>query len=168
MNVLEEDIGIDKIKSMVTKPIDLQIAPHYGCHALRPSEITQFDDPFAPSIFEKLINAIGATSVDWPRRLDCCGNPLYGKNNELSLKMMKNKIIDAKQSKADCIATACTYCQIQFDQVQDSDLKDNDNFECMPSILYTQLLAYSMGLPEKIHGLNNNKIKHERFVTHIK
>jgi heterodisulfide reductase subunit B len=120
--------------------------------------VVHFDDPLAPSIFEDLIAAAGARPVDWPRRLDCCGNPLLGRNDAISLAMMHTKIEDAAESGADCICTACTYCQLQFDTVQASRAGGEGDARRMPAVLYTQLLGISMDLPERVLGLSKNSI----------
>ncbi|MGD9187656.1 MAG: heterodisulfide reductase-related iron-sulfur binding cluster, partial [Desulfobacteraceae bacterium] len=62
---------------------NLRVAAHYGCHALRPANITGFDNPLTPTIFERLIEATGASIADWPLRLDCCGHPLWKKTIDL-------------------------------------------------------------------------------------
>ena len=50
LSVLYHDVGLDTIESNISNAYEgLKIATHYGCHALRPSDITQFDDPVAPS-----------------------------------------------------------------------------------------------------------------------
>ena len=65
LSVLYHDVGLDAIKSKITRQYEsFKIATHYGCHALRPSKVTQFDDPVAPSIFDKLVEVTGAVSVD--------------------------------------------------------------------------------------------------------
>ena len=159
LSVLAHDVGVETIKSCVKKPQrDLKVAAHYGCHALRPAGVVQFDNPFAPTIFENLVAATGAKTVDWPRRLDCCGNPLWGKNREISLALMKNKIMDAEESGANCLCTACTYCQLQFDNIRNEEFSGNERYENIPSLLYTQLLGLSLGLPEEELGLKNNRI----------
>ena len=159
LTVLYDDVGLPAIQAAIVKPLtDLSVAPHYGCHALRPSNVVHFDDPLAPSIFEDLIAAAGARPVDWPRRLDCCGNPLLGRNDAISLAMMHIKIEDAAESGADCICTACTYCQLQFDTVQASRAGGEGDARRMPAVLYTQLLGISMDLPERVLGLSKNSI----------
>ena len=164
LTVLCDDIGLPAIYASIVNPLGgLNVAAHYGCHALRPSNIVHFDDPLAPSIFEDLISATGAKPVPWPRRLDCCGNPLWGKNNAISLSLMRTKIADACESGADCICTACTYCQIQFDTVQSSDKRNNAALPEIPSILYPQLLGLSMGLPERLLGIRQNLIPLEKL-----
>jgi heterodisulfide reductase subunit B len=162
LTVLSDDIGLPAIYASIVKPLgELTVAAHYGCHALRPSNIVHFDDPLAPSIFEDLVAATGAKTVDWPRRLDCCGNPLWGKNNAISLSLMRTKVTDASESGADCICTACTYCQLQFDQIQAAQAREQNS---IPSMLYTQLLGMSMGLPERLLGIKRNIMQMEKLM----
>ena len=164
LTVLSDDIGLPALYASIVNPqVGLRVAAHYGCHALRPSNVVHFDDPLAPSIFEDLIFATGAKAVDWPRRLDCCGNPLWGKNNAISLSLMQNKLSDAAESGADCICTACTYCQLQFDTLQSAVKPDDDVSQRLPSTLYTQLLGVSMGLPERVLGIRRNFIQVDKL-----
>lgn len=156
LTVLDQDVGVEAIAARIKRQFDgLNVAAHYGCHALRPSKITQFDDAMAPTIFERLIEVSGARCVPWSKRLECCGNPLTDKNRRLALDLMHKKIGDARQSGADYICTACTYCQIQFDAVQAEDTEFTDR---LPSITYPQLLGLSLGLPESSLGLDRNKL----------
>jgi heterodisulfide reductase subunit B len=37
--------------------------------------VTQFDDPVAPTLFDELVKATGAKSVEWSEKLNCCGAP---------------------------------------------------------------------------------------------
>ena len=158
LSVLYHEVGIKAIKEAVTRPFeDLQIATHYGCHALRPSKIVQFDDPMNPVLFDKLVEVTGAKSVDWPMKLECCGAPLIGINDNLSMDLTEKKLLSGKQSGAACVCTACPYCQLQFDTVQQTMLKTRGNGHApMPSILYSQLLGLSMGIDESLLGLEMN------------
>jgi heterodisulfide reductase subunit B len=157
LTVLFEDVGLDVLKDHVCRPLDgLKVAAHYGCHALRPGNITQFDNPLAPTIFEQLVSVTGATAVDWPLRLECCGHPLWEKDNRFSLALMHNKLNDARTAGAQVMATACTYCQMQFDAAQQAHpSKENP---LLPAVLYPQLLGIAMGLPQNELGLSENRI----------
>jgi len=149
LSVLYHDIGPALIKTKRKKSLKgIKLAAHYGCHALRPGHITRFDNPLAPTIFEELITATGAESVQWHRRLECCGNPLWEKNNLLSLYLMKKKIESAVESGAQAICTACTYCQIQFDTVRPNEWNANTNIPQIPALLYIQILGSSLGLSD--------------------
>jgi heterodisulfide reductase subunit B len=159
LSVLFHEVGLDAVKEKVARPFaDLNIATHYGCHALRPSEIVQFDDPVAPSIFDQLVELTGAKSIYWPAQLECCGGPLLGINDELSVDLTEKKRADAKQHGAHYLCAACTYCQIQFDAVQQMISSTRGTNHELPSILYPQLLGLSMGLEARALGLELNQL----------
>ncbi|MHA1650065.1 MAG: heterodisulfide reductase-related iron-sulfur binding cluster [Candidatus Helarchaeota archaeon] len=70
LEVLYNDIGVEKIKSNVQKELKgLKIAVHYGCHVLRPSAILKTDDPFQPTSLDTLVNALGAESIPYLRKM---------------------------------------------------------------------------------------------------
>jgi heterodisulfide reductase subunit B len=159
LSVLAEDIGCAAIAARVSRPLaGLSVAAHYGCHALRPGHVTQLDNPLAPTIFENLLAAAGARPVDWPLRLDCCGHPAWEKNIRLSLALMQHKLADAREAGARVMATACTYCQIQFDIVRASRDTPPNAAEGLPSILVTQLVGFAIGLPESDLELAHNRL----------
>ena len=159
LSVLYHDVGLDNIKEKITKPYkDLKIATHYGCHALRPSEVVQFDDPINPTLFDKLVALTGAESIDWEKRLDCCGAPLFGVNDDLSMDLTEKKLADARQSGADFLCNACSYCHIQFDTVQSIINSKGSENHSLPSILYPQLLGLCLGIDGDTLGLEMNQI----------
>ncbi|MBW1836515.1 MAG: CoB--CoM heterodisulfide reductase iron-sulfur subunit B family protein [Deltaproteobacteria bacterium] len=159
LSVLFHDVGLAPIKEKIVRPFEgLKIATHYGCHALRPSKIVQFDDPVAPSIFDRLVEITGAESIDWSTKLECCGAPLLGINDNLSLDLTKKKLSDGKKSGADYLCTACPYCQMQFDTVQKMNLTKHGSDAQLAAILYPQLLGLSMGIDGETLGLAMNQL----------
>ena len=159
LSVLYHEVGIEPIKEKVERTFgELKIATHYGCHALRPSKIVEFDDPVAPSLFDQLVEVTGAKSIYWPTQLECCGGPLWGINDELSMDLTAKKLTDAKQSGGDYLCTACTYCQIQFDTVQKMISAKRGTNHQLPSLLYPQLLGLSMGIDGQTLGLKLNRL----------
>jgi len=159
LSVLYHDVGLGRIKEAISKTYSgLQIAVSYGCHALRPSTVTQFDDPVSPKIFDELVEATGAFSVPWTRKLDCCGAPLTGINDQLAMDMAKKKIDSARQAGAQFICTACPYTQLQFDGVQLRMAAQSNNGDPLAPILYPQLLGLCMGIDQKTLGISKNEI----------
>ena len=159
LSVLYHDVGLERIKENITKSYSgLQIAVSYGCHALRPSTVTEFDDPVSPKIFDELVEATGAFSVPWTRKLDCCGAPLTGINDRLAMDMAKKKIASAREAGAQFICTACPYTQLQFDGVQLRMAAQSNNGEPLAPILYPQLLGLCMGIDQKTLGISKNEI----------
>jgi heterodisulfide reductase subunit B len=157
LSVLHDEVGLDAIRKHATRPFrGVKIAAHYGCHALRPKEVVEFDDPHNPGIFDELVEATGAQSIDWQMRLDCCGAPLLGYNDELSLKILNNKLESGMQAGAHYLCAACPFCQLQFDRVQNRPgVKKNGG---LSSILYTQLLGLSMGISAEKLQIDANEL----------
>jgi heterodisulfide reductase subunit B len=159
LTVLYGDVGLEALKPFVLKTYNgLQIAVSYGCHALRPSKITAFDDPVAPTLFDELVEITGAYSVDWFRKLDCCGAPLTGVNDSLAMDMALNKINSAREAGAHYVCTACPYTHLQFDWVQNEMAGRPGDWEPLAAILYPQLLGLSMGIDEQALGLSENRL----------
>jgi len=154
LSVLHNDITIDELnKKTIDHYKDLNIATHYGCHALRPSEIMEFDDPVSPSLFDNLVEVTGAKSIEWASKLDCCGAPVLGINNNLSYDLTEKKLSNAKKAGADFISVACPWCYMQFDKIQDQiGVKRNSGYN-LPSILYTQLLGLRLGIGKEELGI---------------
>ena len=72
LELLRDQIGFDKLKEKVVKPLTgRKIGAYYGCMLLRPSGILQFDDPENPKILEDFIRALGAEPVVYPYRNEC-------------------------------------------------------------------------------------------------
>jgi heterodisulfide reductase subunit B len=160
LSVLRHEVGLDSLKKQVSNPAsEFRVGAHYGCHALRPSSITEFDDPVAPRLFEDLVGVTGAKSVEWDSKMDCCGAPLLGVDDDLSLDLMRSKLKMAEKAGVDSLCTACPYCQIQFSTVQTRMVSGNGNPPPVPSLLYPQLLGLSMGIDARQLGLTENPIK---------
>lgn len=158
LSVLYHDVGLDEIKSHILNSYKgLKIATHYGCHALRPSKVTQFDDPVAPSLFDKLVEVTGAQSIDYNSKIDCCGAPVMGVNDDLSMDITAKKLANGKKAGADYLCAACPYCQLQFDHVQNMMMSQNSN-EALASLVYPQLLGLCLGIDEETLGIHMNQI----------
>jgi heterodisulfide reductase subunit B len=155
LQVLYHEVGIKAIKRRIARPFaGLNIAAHYGCHVLRPSTIVHFDDPVSPTLFDELVGITGAQSVPWQRRLECCGAPLRGVNDELSMALTKQKLDDGKGAGAHYLCVACPYCQIQFDTAQ-GEIGGNHR---LPTLLYPQLLGLCMGIDTEALGLEAHQV----------
>jgi heterodisulfide reductase subunit B2 len=158
LSVLYHDVGLEEIKNSISQSYKgLKIATHYGCHALRPSKVTQFDDPVAPSLFDRLVEVTGAQSIDYKNKLECCGAPVMGVNDDLSMDITAKKLTNGKKAGADYLCAACPYCQLQFDQVQKMMISHNGG-EALASIVYPQLLGLCLGIDEDTLGIHMNQI----------
>lgn len=158
---LFKDIGLEAIKNKMVGTFSnkLKIATHYGCHLLRPSQILKFDSPISPSIFDQLVEITGAQSIDWPTKADCCGAPLLGVQNDLSMDLTKKKLLGARLVSTDYLCVACVYCQLQFDRAQKKMQRNGNEHQTIPSLLYTQLLGLCLGIDPKLLGIDQHCIE---------
>ncbi|MEW6186403.1 MAG: CoB--CoM heterodisulfide reductase iron-sulfur subunit B family protein [Thermodesulfobacteriota bacterium] len=158
LNVLYEDILLENLQKKIVRSFpSLKVAAHYGCHILRPHDIVSFDDPVKPTKFEKLIGVTGAKTVDWPLRLQCCGEPLWDKNNALSLQLTSNKLGNASEAGAELLCAACTHCQLQFDRVREVLSGSKGEEPPLTSILFAQLLGLGLGLEPVQLGIDEKR-----------
>ena len=74
------------------------------------------------------------------------------------LKITEEKLLDAKQSGAECVCVACPFCQLQFDRIQRILLSKRDGKHQIPSIIFTQLLGLGLGIDAKILGIHKNEV----------
>lgn len=168
LQVLMEDIGFERLKESTVKPLSkLKVAPFYGCHALRPSELLEFDDPERPSILESLLRAIGAESVEYRNKLKCCGGLLRGYDDDLALSLAREKIMNTTKAGADCIGTLCPFCFVALDigQIQVKS-KYNEVYD-MPVLHYSELLALALGVAPEELALRSHKVKADKVIEKI-
>jgi heterodisulfide reductase subunit B len=144
------DIGVDEIKQKVTNPVDYKIAVHYGCHFAKPSNIKKIDDPERPHILDDLVEATGASSLNYKDKQMCCGagGGVRSGNASVALKMTEEKLKNIKSVGADFILDVCPFCHLQFDRGQ----KDLSGFD-IPVIHLAQLYGIAFGLPKEDLGL---------------
>lgn len=159
LNVVDREVGAEALRAGTVRPLSgVKVACHYGCHALRPGNVTGFDDPLAPTVFERLMAALGAEPVHWDLRLECCGHPLRGRDDAISTALMRKKLENAAGAGADVVATGCTYCQLQFDRGRDA-LGEGDPLRSgPPAVLAAQLMALALGLDTQGWGVDENHV----------
>ena len=152
LQVLMEDVGLEKIKDRVVKPLTmLKVAEHVGCHLLRPKEYIGFDDPEDPQTLKKLIEITGATCLDYTNKTECCGAPSVGVSDKVALQLARDKLNNVKIVEAQALITICPFCHIMFDT---NELRIERMFNetyGIPILHYPQLLGLAMGLdPEEL------------------
>jgi heterodisulfide reductase subunit B len=145
LEVLAEDVGLDRIRATVKRPLKgLRVAPYYGCQIVRPYGID--DNPENPMMMDGLLDALGATPVFYPMKVTCCGGSLMGTREEVALRLCRNLLLCAQQEKADCIAVACPLCQANLDAYQAAINKTYGTSFNLPIIYFTQLAGLAFGM----------------------
>jgi len=157
LDILTNDIGYDEISKHVKVSLkDLKVASYYGCLIVRPPGIGSFDDPEHPKSLERMVEKLGAKSVELPDKTRCCGASMSITHEEAMVEMTRRILDNAKTIGADCIVTACPLCQFNLDAKQ-SDVEGHFGVKFdLPVLFITQLMGLAFGLTPKEVGLNKN------------
>ncbi|MHA1733248.1 MAG: CoB--CoM heterodisulfide reductase iron-sulfur subunit B family protein, partial [Promethearchaeota archaeon] len=153
---------IKSLKGKVEKPLDgFKVAVHYGCHFLRPSAIMQTDDPLDPTMMDEVVDTIGAESIDYGLKLECCGNPLGKSDEELSYSILKDKLDSIAETEANCVVVGCPACYQQFDYGQRAVNKKHGTSYSYPVFYLSELVALALGFSFDELGLkfHRNSLK---------
>ncbi|MDX9753676.1 MAG: CoB--CoM heterodisulfide reductase iron-sulfur subunit B family protein [bacterium] len=152
LDVLLNDIGLEKIKNHVKQPLKgLRVASYYGCQMLRP--YATFDNPDNPQSMDQLIEAMGGEVIDWPLKTRCCGASLTGTVEEVGLRLSYILLKEAENRGADVIATACPLCQFNLECYQDRMSQLYHDKVNMPVVYFSQLMGMAFGSTQKDLGL---------------
>lgn len=166
LSILIEDYGLDKLRQKVTTPLkELKVAPFYGCYLLRPFELSDFEDPDNPTAIEDVIEAIGATPVDYSGKLKCCGFPYLMMKKDQSLTMAGRHISSAKKEGANCMVTPCPLCHLNMDPYQPDSAKLVKEKLDLPVLHLPQLVGLAVGLSPRELGLQKHVVSTRKITT---
>jgi len=165
LDVLINDIGVKKISENVKTPLKgLKVAPYYGCTIVRTPEIASFDHREHPTSMDKILEAIGATNVNYPDKTRCCGASLMVTKEKIAMEMTKNLLVDAKNLGANCIVTPCPMCHFNLDARQ-RDIESMFDIDIDLPILYiTQVIGLAFGLSPDELGLKMNCVSPSKIL----
>lgn len=158
IDLLYDLVTVDGVKKEVKKPLEgLKFAVHPGCQIIRPSEIGRVDHPEAPKKMDALIEALGAETLDYSEKLDCCGAALLFSHENAALSLTGSKLKAVQAYGVDGFVDTCPYCHNLYDGRQ-RDAAATIGGKLSISVFYlTQLLGIALGInPEKL-GLNLNQ-----------
>ena len=138
LEMLRDEVGFDKIKEAVVKPLTgKKIAAYYGCLLLRPSSVLKFDDPENPKIMEDFIRALGAEPVMYSMRNECCGGYITLEDKDAAKKRASAVAENATEMGADFMITACPLCEYNIKKNSDEKIEVK---------YFTEVLAEALGL----------------------
>ncbi len=159
LDVLYQDVGPGALRNRVVYPMTgLRIAVHYGCHLLRPSGELLFDDPFWPKKFDELVQALGADSVAYSSKMECCGNLLLRAGEEETARAMcRDKLRDMIDEEADALTLVCPSCMMQYDNMQFLLQREGEDVH-LPVFYYPELLGLALGMEPDELGLDRHRV----------
>jgi len=154
LEVLLSDIGIDRIVAAQTHSIaGFRPACYYGCQMVRPYPALD-EDPELPMAMERLFIALGATPVDYPPKVRCCGGMLVATFPEVARQLSEELLGWARERGANCIVTVCPLCQANLDLLNVGHQKNGSPAQ-IPVIYFTQLIGLALGCSPKEVGVQH-------------
>ncbi len=145
LDVLYTDIGEEKMRAAVTKPLEgLRLAAYYGCQVVRP--YNSFDDYEHPTKMDELMGWLGADVVDYPAKTHCCGGHMTQISEPEAFELIRRLLQVAQDRKTDLIVCMCPMCQVNLDLYQQ---RVNQHFHTefrIPVLFLTQLIGLAFGM----------------------
>lgn len=135
LEIMRDDIAFEKVAENVKNPLNMKIAPYYGCLLLRPSRIMDFDDPENPRIMEDFISSLGGSAVAYPLRNECCGGYITAEDKSVTQKKCTEISENALSHGAELIVTACPLCYYNLNK-----------YGCLPVKFFTEILCEALGI----------------------
>ena len=169
MWVIVEDVGLDRLRSQVVRPLTgFKVAPFYGCYIVRPTSALGFDEhPEREDSLERVIEAVGAEVVDFPGKTLCCGFPILTINESNSVKMVANHTLDAKKGGAQAMVTPCPLCHLNLDGYQPQASAAANRPIDLPIIHLPQMLGLALGIDPKAMRLDKHIVSTTKLLSEV-
>ncbi len=160
-----DDIGLEKITSLVKTPLSqFNIAPFYGCHNIRPSELQNRshkikENPYRPTSLDNLIIACGGKNVDYEEKNKCCGFHVELQAPKTASILTGNAIAGAMDGNADWMVTPCPLCHLKLDTQTKHASTAIGREVSMPVLHMQQMLGLALGCPQEELGMKHHLTK---------
>jgi heterodisulfide reductase subunit B len=163
LDVLYEDVGEERLKTLVQRPLaGLRVAPYYGCQVVRP--LKGLDNTEYPMKMDELFTWLGAEVVDYPVKAHCCGGHMTQISEDQAFELIRRLLQNAEDYQADVIACICPMCQLNLDAYQGRvNNFFNKNFN-LPILFMTQLVGLALGIDNKTLGIGKEIVAAEPII----
>ncbi len=162
LDVIMKDVGLGTIAEMVKYPLrGLKLVSYYGCALVRPPKMTRLDNPENPQSLDRLMETLGAYSLDWCYKTECCGGDLTFVRLDIMKQIVDEIVASAKEAGAEAIVTPCALCHINL-EMRRSSRKDS-----LPVFYFTELMGLAFGSEKcplwwKKHLINPSPLLREK------
>ncbi len=163
----EETEGSDRTLELVRDLSGIRVAPHYGCHALKPEAVLDGpDDPDAPVTLHRLISLTGAEPVDYETLTLCCGGKAFPVAKDISFALIQKKLQNLADREVDALVVQCPTCYLMYGTMQEEVNKKYGTQYRIGTLLYPQLLGLALGAdPNTDLALDLNETPLDRLLS---
>jgi len=169
VEVFTQPDWLEKIKSLVVKPLDdLTLAVHYGCHLIRPSKIMRFDHPEKPEKIDLILKTLGAKTIDFASKLECCGY-CARLQDEIGEKLVEDKMTELcdLEEDIDALIAVCPACVTQYDRKEKIISRRTGKNLDIPVIYLPEIMAIALGIELEDLSLKNRSVKPTKLIEKL-
>lgn len=161
---LVQDFGLENLAKQVQVPLSqFNIAPFYGCHNIRPSELQNLsnggENPYNPTSLDDLIIACGGNNVDYAEKNKCCGFHAELQSPRTAAVLTGNALSGAIDANADWMVTPCPLCHLKLDVQHHGASKAIGRDVKLPILHMPQMVGLALGCTPTELGLNHHVTK---------
>ncbi len=157
LTTMTDRLGYARLQKTVTKPLTgLKVVCYYGCLLTRPPAATAEPHYEYPSKMDHLIEVLGARSLDWSYKTECCGGSLALSQLPIALNLSKKILQNAQDVGAEALIVACPLCHANLDLRQ---RQINEQFGTdfqLPILYFTQMMGLAFGVEPQQLGLERH------------
>jgi len=144
LHVIVDEIGLDKLESMVVNPIDFRVASYYGPN-IQQDGFCGDDDVYDPNYMEQLIRTLGGYPVNWESRTQSVGAPSLFSEEPTVLKLAASVLNDAKSEGAQMIVSSCNLSHSIMDIYQGKASQKTGLNTDIPVVHLCEILCFALG-----------------------
>jgi heterodisulfide reductase subunit B len=150
---------LPELPAKLIRTLDKKVACYYGCLLVRPHKVLQFDRPEDPQFMDEIMNSLGAESIDWPFKTECCGAGLSVSRTKTVGRLSGKIVKDALDRGAEAIIVACPMCHANLDMRRQAINQFLGLKTTIPVLYITQAIGMACGLSEKETGTHRHLVR---------
>ena len=114
-----------------------------------------------------VIEAVGATVVDYEGAKKCCGFPILTVNRENSLTQAGNHIHEAQDLGADALVSPCPLCHLNLDAQQPAAKQVTGHDIDLPILHLPQMIGLALGVPPKEMRMDHHVVSTKKLLEKL-
>ncbi len=168
LTTIAERVGIERVAAAVSQPLKgLKVVCYYGCVITRPPDLTGADECEYPMEMDRLMQALGADTLDWSYKTECCGVSLVFTQLPIALDLSRKVLQNAREVGAQAVVVDCPLCQANLDMRQRQMGESAGIVYDLPILYFTQLMGLAFGLEPAGLGLEKHSVSAEPLLRSI-
>jgi heterodisulfide reductase subunit B2 len=136
-----------------------KVVCYYGCLLVRPTKVTGAARVEDPVEMDEIMKRIGATSLAWGMKTECCGAGLSVTRTDVVADLCGRILADAEARGAEAIIVACPMCHSNLDMRRRETERAAGRQFGIPVLYVTQAVGLAMGIAPERLGLQRHFVK---------